>query len=165
MAEVIAHARLVITNSQTTATELADYAFALGGKAPVSEVAPLGIETAFFDHAPTWAPARPYFVCVGTLEARKNIAFLLALWRRLAERLGDETPRLVLVGRRGWENEAVIDHLQRSEDGDPPRARGERSQRSRAGAAGGRRRGVARPVAGGRASTCRWSRRWRCGRR
>ena len=114
MAEVIAHARLVITNSQTTATELADYAFALGGKAPVSEVAPLGIETAFFDHAPTWAPASPYFVCVGTLEARKNIAFLLAAWRRLAERLGDETPRLVLVGRRGWENEAVIDHLQRS---------------------------------------------------
>lgn len=114
MAEIIAHARLVITNSQTTATELTDYAAGLGRKAPPSQVAPLGIETAFFDQAPAFAPARPYFVCVGTLEARKNVAFLLATWRRLAERLGAETPRLVLVGRRGWENEAVIDHLQRS---------------------------------------------------
>jgi glycosyltransferase involved in cell wall biosynthesis len=115
MAEIIAHARLVITNSATTAAELADYAAALGRAAPATEVAPLGIETAFFDHTPGWAPARPYFVCVGTLEARKNLAFLLAAWRRLAQRLGAETPRLVLVGRRGWENEAVIDHLQRSE--------------------------------------------------
>jgi glycosyltransferase involved in cell wall biosynthesis len=28
--------------------------------------------------------------------------------------MGADAPRLVLVGRRGWENEAVIDHLQRS---------------------------------------------------
>jgi glycosyltransferase involved in cell wall biosynthesis len=114
MAEVIEHARLVITNSATTASELADYAAVLGRKTPAIEVAPLGIETAFFDDAQAWAPARPYFVCVGTLEARKNVAFLLAAWRRLTERLGDDAPHLVLVGRRGWENEAVIDHLQRS---------------------------------------------------
>ena len=114
IAEIIAHARLVITNSATTAIELADYAAALGRDAPTTVVAPLGIESAFFEDAPAWAPARPYFVCVGTLEARKNLAFLLAAWRRLAERLGPETPRLVLVGRRGWENEAVLDHLQRS---------------------------------------------------
>jgi glycosyltransferase involved in cell wall biosynthesis len=115
MAEVVAHARLVITNSQTTANELSTYATGLGLSAPQTQVAPLGIEADFFTDAPDWAPARPYFVCVGTLEARKNVAFLLALWRRLAERSGAATPRLVLVGRRGWENESVIDHLQRSE--------------------------------------------------
>ena len=115
MAEIIEHARLVITNSATTAAEVADYAALLNRKTPATQVAPLGIETAFFDDTQPWTPARPYFVCVGTLEARKNVAFLLAAWRRLAERLGSETPRLVLVGRRGWENEAVIDHLQRSE--------------------------------------------------
>lgn len=115
MVEIIEQARLVITNSQTTAIEVADYAALLGRNTPAIEVAPLGIETAFFDDAPPWVPARPYFVCVGTLEARKNLAFLLSVWRRLAERLGAGTPRLVLVGRRGWENEAVIDHLQRSE--------------------------------------------------
>ncbi len=58
--------------------------------------------------------ARPYFLHVGTIEARKNLAFLLTVWRRLQETMGAETPRLVLVGRYGWENEAVLDHLQRS---------------------------------------------------
>lgn len=38
----------------------------------------------------------------------------MTLWRRLEERLGARTPSLVLVGRYGWENEAVLDHLQRS---------------------------------------------------
>ena len=28
--------------------------------------------------------------------------------------MGDQAPRLVLIGRYGWENEAVLDHLQRS---------------------------------------------------
>ncbi len=58
--------------------------------------------------------SRPYFIHVGTIEARKNLAQLLTLWRRLEERLGERTPSLVLVGRYGWENEAVLDHLQRS---------------------------------------------------
>jgi glycosyltransferase involved in cell wall biosynthesis len=115
MREVIEHARLVITNSQTTADELADYAARLGLAMPPVRVIPLGIEQDFFGKADDWTPARPYFVCVGTIEARKNVAFLLALWRRLAERGGRDAPRLVLVGRRGWENESVIDHLQRSQ--------------------------------------------------
>ena len=113
MREVIRHARLVITNSQTTANELSDFAASSGRTAPVTRVAPLGIETEFLADDARWTAARPYFVCVGTIEARKNVAFLLALWRRLAERGGSSAPRLVLVGRRGWENESVIDHLQR----------------------------------------------------
>ena len=56
----------------------------------------------------------PYFVHVGTLEGRKNLAFLLSVWRRLDERMGAAAPRLALVGRHGWENEAVLDHLHRS---------------------------------------------------
>jgi len=114
MSEIITHARLVITNSATTAEELRDYTGKLGAPTPEIAVIPLGIEKAF--SAPPVAPASaPYFVCVGTIEARKNLAFLLALWRRLAERMGEATPRLVMVGRRGWENESVIDHLQRSD--------------------------------------------------
>ena len=53
-------------------------------------------------------------MCVGTIEPRKNLGLLLSLWRRLEARLGPETPPLVLVGRRGWENEAVVDQLERS---------------------------------------------------
>lgn len=56
---------------------------------------------------------RPYFLCVGTIEPRKNHLLLLNIWRRLAQTMGDATPRLVLVGRRGWENEQVLDVLDR----------------------------------------------------
>ena len=56
----------------------------------------------------------PYFVNVSTIEPRKNMLFLFAVWRRLIETLGPTTPRLVLVGHRGWENENVIDVLDRS---------------------------------------------------
>jgi hypothetical protein len=55
----------------------------------------------------------PYFVCVGTIEARKNHLLLLNLWRQLAEELGDAAPRLVLIGQRGWETENAIDMLER----------------------------------------------------
>jgi len=58
--------------------------------------------------------SRPYFICVGTIEPRKNLVFLLSIWRRLAATLGDDTPWLILAGKRGWENEEIIDHLDRS---------------------------------------------------
>ena len=57
--------------------------------------------------------APPYFVAIGTIEPRKNHLLLLHLWRALAAS-GDEVPRLVLVGARGWDNEQVLDLLERS---------------------------------------------------
>ncbi|KHL25398.1 glycosyl transferase [Croceibacterium mercuriale] len=57
---------------------------------------------------------RPYFVCLGTIEPRKNHLLLLHLWRQLVQTLpAAEVPRLVIVGRRGWENEQVVDMLER----------------------------------------------------
>ncbi len=60
-------------------------------------------------------PDRPYFVYISTIEPRKNHLLLLNLWRRLVEEMGDAAPVLVLVGRRGWENENVVDMLERGE--------------------------------------------------
>ena len=58
-------------------------------------------------------PGRPYFLCVGTIEPRKNHLLLLHMWRDMAARLGDAVPELVLVGKRGWENENIVDLLDR----------------------------------------------------
>ncbi len=110
----LAHAGLIVANSQSTADDVLDYARSHDLGAPPIVVAPLGVEAAFQRRPEAVASSAPYFVCVGTIEPRKNLAFLLTVWRRLAERLGGDAPRLVVVGRRGWENEAVIDHLQRS---------------------------------------------------
>jgi glycosyltransferase involved in cell wall biosynthesis len=114
MEAVLAHAALVIANSASTAEAVAAFALDEGRAPPPLCVAPLGLEPAFLAAPEDVRAARPYFVCVGTLEPRKNLAFLLTLWSRLAERMGEEAPRLVLVGRRGWENEAVIDLLERA---------------------------------------------------
>ena len=56
----------------------------------------------------------PYFVVVGTIEPRKNHLLLLHIWRELTWRM-PAPPRLVIVGARGWENEQVLDLLDRSE--------------------------------------------------
>src|SRR5262249_28330808 len=51
------------------------------------------------------------FVCLGTIEPRKNHALLLEIWRQLAERYGDRAPRLLVLGRRGWDNAHVFSSL------------------------------------------------------
>lgn len=55
-----------------------------------------------------------YFLCVGTIESRKNHALLLGVWQRLHARLGSATPRLVIVGRWGWGSDMFRDALQAS---------------------------------------------------
>ncbi len=56
---------------------------------------------------------RPYFVILGTIEPRKNHLLLLNLWREMTARLGTAAPRLLVIGRRGWENENILDMLDR----------------------------------------------------
>jgi len=101
----------IIANSQATLDALQPW-LDRAGKQPLTTVAHLGTETCA---QVTPRPSdRPYFVCVGTIEPRKNHLLLLHLWRAMAERRGpDAIPKLILVGRRGWENEQVIDLLER----------------------------------------------------
>lgn len=61
------------------------------------------------------APGGPYFLTVGTIEPRKNHLLLLHLWRRLIATHGVSAPHLLIAGRRGWENENIVDLLDRCE--------------------------------------------------
>jgi glycosyltransferase involved in cell wall biosynthesis len=104
----------LIANSAATARSMARFA---GGeeKLPPIRVAHLGCDPLHeADAAPIELPD-PYFVVLSTIEPRKNHLLLLNIWRRMVETLGPErTPHLAIVGRRGWENENVIDMLDRS---------------------------------------------------
>ncbi|MBI3514034.1 MAG: glycosyltransferase family 4 protein, partial [Proteobacteria bacterium] len=112
MATVARFADLVIVNSAATGDAFRPF-LQRAGRAPPVLVAPLGVETAA--RAPVPPPASPpYFVCLGTIEPRKNHLLLLNLWRQLVAEHGAAAPRLVLVGQRGWENENVVDMLERS---------------------------------------------------
>lgn len=104
----------VIVNSAATGASFARWAEQRGSPPPPIHVALLGTE-AVADASPTpSSDGRPYFVCLGTIEPRKNHLLLLHIWRHLAESLPHEAvPRLIVVGRRGWENEQVVDMLER----------------------------------------------------
>ncbi len=104
----------VIANSAMTLEELKAYAQANGLPMPPAVVALLA--PARFPAPVAGTPlSKPYFVMLGTIEPRKNHWLLLQLWRQLIERFGDATPRLVIIGQRGWECENVVDLLERCE--------------------------------------------------
>ncbi|MDO5643776.1 MAG: glycosyltransferase [Paracoccus sp. (in: a-proteobacteria)] len=55
---------------------------------------------------------RPCFVTLGTIEPRKNHTLLLDVWARLASDMpARDIPRLLILGRRGWMNDAVFARL------------------------------------------------------
>lgn len=116
MTTLAQHADVVIFNSSTTRAAWQAHLAKAGMHAPPGEVVPLGIEEAFLSggDGPKPSAHTPYFVVVGTIEARKNVAFLLQAWRHWTEDGRRPRARLVIVGRRGWESENAIDLLDRS---------------------------------------------------
>ena len=100
----------IVVNSAATAAELTPW-LADRIAAPPIAVAALGVAPPQVEAPPV--ALRPYFVVLGTIEPRKNHMLLLNMWRNFATTLGPAAPRLVVVGRRGWENENVLDMLER----------------------------------------------------
>jgi glycosyltransferase involved in cell wall biosynthesis len=93
-------ARLVLTGSRHSAGEIARR---LDVDPERIRVTPYGVEERF---RPVTPPERgPYVLCVGTMEPRKNLIAAL----RAFERAGADFPEhsLVLVGGKGWKNQAL----------------------------------------------------------
>jgi glycosyltransferase involved in cell wall biosynthesis len=76
-------------------------------------VAHPGAEFQADTHTPRDPAKPPVFVCIGTIEPRKNHLLLLHIWRHLARSADTIKPRLILVGQRGWENENILDLIDR----------------------------------------------------
>ncbi len=110
----------LIANSEYTARRLEQWRLHLGCPARRVEVIPIGVDEGVIRHASypalPFPPRRPYFVVLGTIEPRKNHALLVHIWREFVENLPPENvPELLLVGRRGWDNESVFRQLDRCE--------------------------------------------------
>lgn len=113
METVAAHADAVIVNSAATARSLRPW-IERGGRAIATHVALLGTEALSPAVDGSASAERPFLVCIGTIEPRKNHLLLLHLWRHMAATLpAGVLPRLIIIGRRGWENEQVLDLLDR----------------------------------------------------
>jgi glycosyltransferase involved in cell wall biosynthesis len=106
MENAFASATGFILNSQATLDELAAFARTQHLSMPATLVAWIsGYEIAVQKAPPPLE--RPYFVAVGTIEARKNHLLLLKLWKRLVDEMGEAAPILLIIGQRGWEAEAA----------------------------------------------------------
>lgn len=111
MQTVAGYADAVIVNSASTGQALQPVLDAARRHPPVV-TAHIGFDPPT-QHAGA-APAAPYFIYIATIEPRKNHLLLLKLWRTLAAELGDQAPKLVLVGQRGWNTGSIADMLDRS---------------------------------------------------
>ncbi|MGA7711319.1 MAG: glycosyltransferase [Rhizomicrobium sp.] len=60
------------------------------------------------------ASSRPYALCVGTMEGRKNNLGLAMVWQAIQSKIGLRIPRLVFAGQRGWANEEFFSLISRT---------------------------------------------------
>ena len=102
----------LIVNSAETGRDLKAFAKDLGLAMPPCVVAWLGTTISpTTETIETGMPKRPYFVMVGTIEARKNHLVILEAWREIVANLGSRAPDLIIIGQRGWEAANAIEIL------------------------------------------------------
>ncbi len=110
--------------SEATRIDLQKYLAEAGNDKPVTSW-PLAHEFDGYDRDETSSQSsdsqiikkisKPFVLCVGTIEVRKNGAMLLAVWQQLLKELGDKTPQLVFAGKYGWKILPFQDRLQSDE--------------------------------------------------
>ena len=107
--------RAAIVSTAVVREALSRHLAALGRTDMPILVAPPPPDPIFPARSAFEAPANrhPYFVICGTIEPRKNHLLILHIWRDLVAEFGEAAPKLVLIGKRGWENEHIIDLLER----------------------------------------------------
>ncbi len=113
MDRILEKSSAAICNSLTTLNALTHYASQSNRHLLPCVVAPLASAVALSTPGKRRLE-QPYFVMLGTIEPRKNHAFLLQIWRDLVPQLGEATPRLIIIGQRGWKYEQVANLLEYS---------------------------------------------------
>ena len=106
----------LVANSSDTLEQVSAFAAREGLRVPPAVVAWPG--TFRLPHAAVHTPAVPTFVVLGTIEGRKNHQLLLGIWERMWRVMGADAPRLVIIGRRGWQAQAVFSQLEARGFGD-----------------------------------------------
>ena len=116
MRNVARFASAAVVTTRTVADDLEEHMAGLGRRDLPIFVRPTPISPTFSTprQADPDLASRPYFVLCSTIEPRKNHLMILAVWRQLARRLGPDTPKLLLVGTRGWHYDPIIDLIERS---------------------------------------------------
>ncbi len=103
----------IVVPSDAVKASLEQRMIGTGHRVPVL-VAPIGIDTEIQPATPKRSD-KPYFVVLGTIEPRKNHAFLLDIWERMHQKMdASKVPELRIIGPRGWKNDALFKRLDES---------------------------------------------------
>ncbi|QDK34853.1 glycosyltransferase [Sphingomonas sp. IC081] len=109
------HGTGIVVSTAAVARDLRDFARLEGLEVPPVLVAPIAGQRlaapASSAPSPSTSPhsalRRPFFLCLGTIESRKNHGFLLDVWSMLVHRLGEHAPELVIAGQWGAGSDPV----------------------------------------------------------
>lgn len=114
LGRMLARSELVIVSTDEMARRLSNYAHMHGKETLAIQVQSLVPTPALAYRAPFDPPLGTvsYFMMCGTIEARKNHAFILQLWRESLLR-GKPMPKLIVAGSRGWGAAEALDLLDR----------------------------------------------------
>ncbi|MGH1576046.1 glycosyltransferase family 4 protein [Planktotalea sp.] len=104
------YADALICNSQQTRAD-AERHMTRFGRVPDAIVAHLGVDIPNTPDVRLPDVPAPYVISIGTIEPRKNHAFLLDLWEDWSGSSESSPPYLVICGNRGWKNEDVFARL------------------------------------------------------
>lgn len=100
----------VLSNSQSTLNALTQFSEQHKLTMPASAITHL--PAASLPKSSEIPPLQtPYFVMLGTIEGRKNHALMLDVWHQLITIFADKTPKLVIIGQRGWACDEVLQQL------------------------------------------------------
>ena len=97
---------IVFTISEFSRSEIVRYCAECRFDVPAITVVRLGDEMSssvasdLVRSQPRFVPERPFFVCVSTLDVRKNHRLLYNAWTLLAARRGEQCPDLLCIGRQ-----------------------------------------------------------------
>jgi glycosyltransferase involved in cell wall biosynthesis len=111
----LALAKGVIANSQFTLDSLQAFADTQALPVPNAVVALLAPAKLSLSNAPRPIEG-PYFVILGTIEPRKNHQLLVDVWRKLLSLQLTVIPKLVIIGQRGWDVEALMQTLEHDDE-------------------------------------------------
>lgn len=103
IATILHNANGVITVSETTRCILSNYISTAELPCPPIISATLAPGLVFSQPNQERPILQPYFVIISSINERKNHMLLLHIWKRLIQKYGENSPRLVIIGYRHGE--------------------------------------------------------------
>lgn len=100
LSKILTHAQGIVTISDTTKQQLQHYVHKEGLSCPPVFSAPLAPGLAHGTSVGEPLVATPYFIVLSTIGTRKNHLLLLRVFQKLLARYGQNTPKLVIIGKR-----------------------------------------------------------------